>query len=316
MSIVHRTSATAVVLVLVAALLATAPGPVDAAFPGQNGRIVYFRQTNNNNTESSEIFTMKPDGTDRTRLTSDSIEDADPAASKSGRWIVWERDLGGNQEIFKMRMNGSGRDRLTTSPASVDDTDPAWSPNGQKIVFVSEDSGPDAVYIMNANGNNPEPITQPVDAEDGNPQWSPNGNWIVFDRLHENSVDFDERICLVRPNGDDEHCITGSFFADTEDADWSPDSSKVVFEGRPAGDPCCVENVYRINRNGNGRRRLTDRAEDAGDPAYSPSGGKILFELKNEAPNRLMRMNPDGSNETGVTPANYDVQDPDWSPKP
>ena len=300
-----RLQTTLVATLTAAGVFASVSLPAQAAWPGKNGRIFFYRQIGEG---PDEIFSVKPDGTGRKRLTSDNKDDESPAVSADGKWIVWERELP-NSELFKMRTDGSNRQRLTNT--AHEEKHPSWSPTGNKIVFTSDQGGEEAIWIMNADGTGRSKLTD-MDGEEYGPKWSPNGNWIAF--TNDNEI---VSICKIRPNGSDEVCLTDESFERVNDADWSPNSQKIVFEGREP-DSVGDEDVYKMSANGSNVVQLTEAAaeDDASDPAFSPTGAKIIFETKTLPPNQLWRMNADGSNEEAVTPEQFDVQDPDWAPKP
>lgn len=92
------------------------------------------------------IYTMNPDGSDLTRLTSGA--DLEPAWSPDGTQIAFTRFNGATQGgIFVMNADGSNQRRFT---ANANDRYPTWSPDGTKIAFSSRFG----VIIMNADGSN------------------------------------------------------------------------------------------------------------------------------------------------------------------
>src|SRR2546425_746704 len=113
----------------------------NAAFPGRNGKIAFASSRGGN----SDIYTMNPDGTDVTQLTTDPGDDSEPAWSPDGTKIAFStsRDLDPaclqdpngfcNYEIYVMNADGSNQTRLTHE--SLPDVAPAWSPDGAKIVY-------------------------------------------------------------------------------------------------------------------------------------------------------------------------------------
>jgi hypothetical protein len=73
---------------------------------------------------NSEIYTMNPDGSGVTRLTTNPALDATPAWSPDGGQIAFTSTRNGNSEIYVMNADGSAQTRVTSHPAS--DTSPGW----------------------------------------------------------------------------------------------------------------------------------------------------------------------------------------------
>jgi TolB protein len=96
--------------------------------------------------------------------------------SADGEWIVFDSNRAGNQDIYKMRLDGGDPIPLTKDPA--DDFDPRWSPSGEEVVFYSarSDNLRD-VYVMSADGGSVRRLT---DQGGSWPDWSPDGQQIAF----------------------------------------------------------------------------------------------------------------------------------------
>src|SRR5215217_5366900 len=97
--------------------------PAQAAYPGGNGRIAYVANLPNG---LHEIYTMKPNGTDRKQLTDDSVYDTSPTYSPSGTKIAFASVReGGVSEIYTMNAkDGSAKKDLS---GSTNGKDPAYS---------------------------------------------------------------------------------------------------------------------------------------------------------------------------------------------
>lgn len=86
------------------------------------------------------------------------------------------------------------------------------------------------------------------------------------------------------------------------DPAWSPDGERIVFSGEVAGN----RDLYVVDRDGSGLRRLTSHPAVEREPAWSVRGeiafvrGRVLY-----------RIRPDG---TGVRRLNRRGRVPDWSP--
>ena len=170
-------------LVLVAALVAVmlvlvATKPAGAAFPGSNGQIVFYSADSiavgDPSSSDTEIFSMNSNGTGLTQLTSNAVQDFNPAWSPDGTEIVFEsRRDDPNGEIYKMPANGSPNPRRLTNNAASD-FDPAWSPDGMQIAFHSDRDANGEIYTMNANGSGQTRRTLTgAPAHENNPDWQP-----------------------------------------------------------------------------------------------------------------------------------------------
>jgi TolB protein len=145
-----------------------------AAFPGQNGKIVFQRAASNSDT-NTEIYMMDPDGANQTNLINNPAPDYDPTVSADGAKIAFESGRDGNMEIYAMNADGTNQTRLTNDPTS--DFAPAWSPDGTKIAFVSTRASTTTIangdiYVINANGSGQTSVTSGSE-NDNLPSWQP-----------------------------------------------------------------------------------------------------------------------------------------------
>jgi Tol biopolymer transport system component len=127
-----------------AAWVLVAPPPAKAAFPGHNGRIVFWREDARGFVQT---WVANKDLSNQHKLTS--------GPSHSG-WAVWKpggaklafdsdraapdsngpTDISGINDIFKMNPDGTGVVKLTHSGSF--NGSPGWSPDGKKITFASD----------------------------------------------------------------------------------------------------------------------------------------------------------------------------------
>ncbi|MGB3634380.1 MAG: hypothetical protein WA982_10095, partial [Rubrobacteraceae bacterium] len=280
--------------------------PAKAAFPGDNGRIVF---TKGGVGTDPEIYTMKKDGTDVRQLTNNSAWEGNPAFSPDGEKIAFDSNLDGTYEIFIMNSDGSNQRRVTYERGSA--TSPAFSPDGTRIVYEVWESGNADIHAINTDRSGREIIVQDSVREES-PAWSPDGTEIAYVR------DFPGRYAQLKIrdlSSGTERWIGGG--GDPEDPNWSPDGNQLVLSMRIGSHG---NYIHKINADGSGLQRLTSGSGKDFVPAFSPDGTKIAFtrEVTPVAPRtqpEIYTMGANGGTEQRIT-NNPDINwGPDWQPR-
>ena len=100
---------------------------------------------------------------------------------------------------------------------------------------------------------------------------------------------------------------------------WSPDGRRIAFaasRGPTPGPPrySSQSDIYVMNADGSGTRKLTHNALQNAEPAWSPDGRKIAFRSTRNGNRDIYVMNADGSGKRNLTRnAAWDSR-PSWSP--
>lgn len=145
-----------------------------------SGKRIVFERFVPNNSQNSEIFIARADGSHAKRLTRMPSHETEPAFSPDGRRIVFASDADGDNDIHLINRNGTGLRRLTDLPR--EDQHPSWSVSGE-IVFEGQVVDPaigtfpvEHIFRFDPSTSDP-PTDLGIGAE---PDWSPDGQTITF----------------------------------------------------------------------------------------------------------------------------------------
>ena len=293
------------------------PSRLDVQAPAwsPDGRTIVFVSWSDRN---GEIYAMDADSSSPRNLTRDPAQDVRPAWSPDGRRIAFVSRRDGNPEVYVMNADGGEKRNLTRDRAS--DDYPTWSPDGRKIAFLRgrqrHPLSPHRfisyhLYVVNADGSGLRRLRLGLTPTGNNPTgtyqlvWSPDGRTIYYGQY------------LVRADGSGARWLP--YLSST--AVWSPDGTRIASARKPprcrtARPPCysSYTDIYVMNADGSGTRKLTHNALQNAEPVWSPDGRKIAFRSTRNGNRDIYVMNADGSGKRNLTRnAAWDSR-PSWSP--
>lgn len=260
---------------------------------------------------TTNIYTMKPDGSDLRQLTT-SPYDYQAVWSPDGTRIAFTSRRDENEEIYVMNADGSDQVNLTNHPAK--DCEPGWSPDGTQLVFVSTRDGNAEIYTMNADGGNIQRLTdysQPASQEanmpsEGTPNWSPDGTQIAF----YSRRDGNHEIYVMNSDGSNVRRLTNHAALDWDPV-WSPDGTQIAFQSARDGN----DEIFVMNADGTEQRNLSNNGQYDFSPSWSPDGQRLVFQSNRDGHYEIYVMNADGSDVRRVTDTAMSIA-PDWQPAP
>lgn len=315
-----------VLAVAAVALLAGAGGRADGA-PAQS-RIAFGLVHGS----VSSLYTVRPNGKGLRRVTipptrQDLGGDSGPVWSPDGKRLVFERNLPyWGDDRFRLNAvpaRGGIARPITQGPFDVM---PSISPNGKRIAFTRlvESVVEPAISLFTSNARGQRPAQLLSGGFDLSPAWSPDGTTIAFSRLSSDSAPVQAAaLYLADASGKNVRPLAGVLGVSPS---WSPDGKRLAFvsfadrNGASCPGADCAPNgeLYVVNSDGGGLRRLTRTRADDQHPTWSPDGTRIAFASGFVLPKQghrpwLMTMPAAGGKAVRVGRFS-DVLDPSWSP--
>jgi Tol biopolymer transport system component/DNA-binding SARP family transcriptional activator len=189
---------------------------------GQRLVVAVFRQ-------SANIYSLDipASGTaavaDARPLTNGSQTVEGMALSPDGRWLAFDSDRGGNQNVFRMPADSGDPVQLTSYPG--DDFMSSWSPDGRQIAYYSYRDGTRRIMVMSANGEGGRAVASLPQGQRF-PGWSPNGGQLVF---HSDASGRSELYLLPRRGDSSWGAATQLTTGGGQNARWSPDGRTIAY---------------------------------------------------------------------------------------
>lgn len=208
----------------------------------------------------------------------------------------------GNKEIYTADADGQGR-RQVTKNGSIN-LKPRWNRNGSALAFTSYTNGNPDLYVSDFAAGAIRRVSSRSGINTGG-AFSPLGDMLALTL----SVGGDSEIFTIDPIAGREIArLTRSPGIDVSPA-WSPDGAQVAFVSERSGGP----QIYAMNADGSGARRVTFSGAHNTDPAWSPLGDRIAFVGRDGGFN-VFTVGADGSGMDRITQGQGDNEDPCWSP--
>jgi hypothetical protein len=143
---------------------------------------------------NQEIYVMRSDGSEVRRLTTNAASDFAPSWFSVPRflglgtddWIAFTSNRDSNQEIYRVKPDGTGLTNLTKNPAN--DYSPSGFAGGSTLAFVTDRDGNPEIYTMTADGGSPTNVTNNF-AQDLDPAIDSKGQWITFSSDRDGNMD-------------------------------------------------------------------------------------------------------------------------------
>jgi tetratricopeptide (TPR) repeat protein len=217
-----------------------------------------------------------------------------PAFSPDGTWLAVNGERPEHLNLFIVKPDGSGLKEISQH---IEDNLPCWSPDGRSLVFGSTMHGDKQprVYIIDQvpfEGRRQEgrPLNfGPDDVRGEYPAWTADGQ-IVYQGC-DYTVEPARCGLFVMSAAPGVHPFR-RLTDRQEDTAPAAHGNRIAFMSNRDGN----WELYIVNEDGSGLKRLTDNAANDGLPTWSPDGRTLAFVSNQGGAWAIWAMSPDGSN--------------------
>jgi pSer/pThr/pTyr-binding forkhead associated (FHA) protein/tetratricopeptide (TPR) repeat protein len=238
-----------------------------------------------------DIYVANADGGGRRLVTEEMHQ---PAFRPDGSWLAANGERHEHMNLHIVRPDGSGLKEITEN---IEDGLPAWSPDGSRLVFSSTKHGDrqSRIYVLDQvpfvgrkEGGRPLNFG-PDDVRGEYPAWASRDR-IVFKGC-DNTVEPVKCGLFIMPSAPGPHPME-QLTENLQDTAPAAHGSKIAFMSDRDGN----WEVYVMNDDGSGVKRLTNDSAHDGLPTWSPDGRTIAFVSNKGGAWAVWAMGPDGSN--------------------
>jgi Tol biopolymer transport system component len=140
--------------------------------------------------------------------------------SPDGRWLLYDSDVGGSSDVYRVPVTGGEAERLTRGP--LDEFRGALSPNGKELVYHVFQSGSRHMFLQPLDGGAVQQLTRSA-GQRSMANWSPDGNSLAMFDMTKSQV-------LVMRRAADGRWSAPRFVGGTGwRPEWSPDGRWIAF---------------------------------------------------------------------------------------
>lgn len=296
----------------------------------------------------TDLFVMKPDGSDRKRVIDNG---GWPSFAADGQSLFFHSQRQGKWGVWRVHLDGSQLERL--SPADIEVYTPRASTDGKWLVAAVRRNGPRQIELLELSTGKWTAVTREA-TDHWNPSISADGSQVLYHKVTPDSSFPNVELWgappgtglkLLRlagsfpafaPDGK-RLALLGNGFAQLDVMNLDGSSRKTLYTGKFRGmfstswahhgdqiafavggvfqDARAGVDLMAVRPDGSDLHPLTKDAGNNGFPAFSPDGKQLVIRSGREGSKNLFILNSDGSSSKQLTQGKWTDTMADWSPK-
>jgi len=272
----------------------------DATWSRDGSKVIYANE--------SDLYSAKPDGSDKRKLTTVAGRAWWPRVSPDGhriRFSVFDPHTT-LSSLWEVSMDGTAARRLLPGWNAPIACCGNWTPDGNYFVFQATDNGRTDIWAIREKGLFQKSESDPVRLTTGPLNyWAPlpsrDGKkiFVVGEQPRGELIRYDTKLRQFVP-------YMNSLSA--EQVRFSPDGQRVAYVTYPDA------TLWRSRVDGSERLQLTFSPQQAGLPRWSPNGKQIAFIAATVGqPSKIYVVSADGGASEEIIPQEPMQNDPAWS---
>ena len=255
----------------------------------------------NKSTGNREVYICDFDGYNIKKLTSENCTNHFPRWSPKGDGFAFMSYREGNMKLYYMDLASGDIKRIS---GNRDGISASWTRDGESLDLVMRENGYSDIYNVSPDGKINKKITKRA-SDDISPSRSPDEKKMVF--VSDRSTG--QQIYIKDLETRSEERITYFDLKECTSPVWSA-LNKIAFSAINDG----IWDIYTMNPDGSGLKRLTEGNGNNEEPCWSPDGMYIVFSSSRLGGYHLYIMNANGYNQRRITYFKGEEREPSWSP--
>jgi Tol biopolymer transport system component/DNA-binding winged helix-turn-helix (wHTH) protein len=268
----------------------TPPGPYLAdATSSPDGKYIAFRQ--GGGSMSQEIYVMRVDGSDASRLTSDKALIQGLAWTQDSKSIVFSSSRAGLQSLWRIPVSGGVPSSVIS--AGDDAAMPTISREGAQLAFVLSRANSNIWRVAGPAAKFSPPSRLIASSRwENDANFSPDGKRIAFSSTRTGT----QELWLCNSDGSNAVQLTSLAAPSTDMPRWSPDGKQIAFDSVSEGH----SKILLISTEGGSPRQLAE-GPFGEVQSWSHDGKWVYFSSNRSGAWEIWKVSPEGGSPVQVT---------------